>query len=275
MSRLAINQLTTFRWSFEEDIHQYAEMGFGALSLWRAKVSDFGDEKALELLSEYRMEVVSLQWAGGFTGSEGQSFREAIDDAHLALQLASRLGAKYLTLHSGARAGHTRNHARRLLNMALEELLPFAEAFDVGLTIEPMSEYASREWTILHSLQETLDLVSSFDSPYLKWVLDLYHFGRDPQLGELLVDGLPGVGIVQLADALGGPDPENNRCWLGNGHVPLGPILSQLQDLGYEGDYEVELMGEEIERCDYRDLLRQIQDDYSWIIRPEQSYTPN
>jgi hypothetical protein len=37
--------------------------------------------------------------------------------------------------------------------------------------------------------------------------------------------------------------------------LPLKEIVRTLSQAGYQGDYEVELMGEEIETSDYRDLL--------------------
>ena len=43
----------------------------------------------------------------------------------------------------------------------------------------------------------------------------------------------------------------------GQGILPLQQIVARLAAAGYDGFYEVELMGEEIESCDYRDLLAQ------------------
>ena len=63
-----MNELTTFRWSFEEDVHNYAAADINAIGVWRQKLSDYGEEKGIELLSEYGMQVSNLLWAGGFTG---------------------------------------------------------------------------------------------------------------------------------------------------------------------------------------------------------------
>src|SRR5262245_62293382 len=48
MARLSMNEMTTFRWSFEEDVAQYAAAGFSALGVWRQKLSDFGEETGIE-----------------------------------------------------------------------------------------------------------------------------------------------------------------------------------------------------------------------------------
>src|SRR5437773_801099 len=66
MAILSINETTTFRWSFEEDITHYAAAGITAVGVWRQKLSDCGLPRAKELLSRHRMSVSHLFWAGGF-----------------------------------------------------------------------------------------------------------------------------------------------------------------------------------------------------------------
>ncbi len=45
MPQLSMNETTTFRWSFEEDVAQYAAAGISAIGVWRQKLSDFGTQK--------------------------------------------------------------------------------------------------------------------------------------------------------------------------------------------------------------------------------------
>ena len=118
MLRLAVNEMTTFRWSFEEDVNQYAAAGIPGIGIWRQKLSDFGEEKGVELLGESSLTVSSLLWAGGFTGSDGRSYRDSVADAREALRLAGALQTRCLVVYSGARAGHTANHAARFESVA-------------------------------------------------------------------------------------------------------------------------------------------------------------
>ena len=126
MPRLSMNEMTTYRWSFEQDVQQYCAAGIPAIGVWRRKLSDFGEQRGIELLKESGLAVSNLLWAGGFTGSEGHTFRESVDDAVDAIRLAGAMRANCLVIYSGARAGHTHNHARRLLVSALIELAPLA-----------------------------------------------------------------------------------------------------------------------------------------------------
>ena len=86
MERLSMNEMTTYRWSFEEDVNNYVAAGVCGIGVWRQKLSDFGEEKGIELVRDSGLKVSSLLWAGGFTGSEGRSYKESIDDAKEAIQ---------------------------------------------------------------------------------------------------------------------------------------------------------------------------------------------
>ena len=138
MDRLSISEMTTFRWTFEEDVQNYANAGIRAIGVWRQKLSDFGEEKGVELLRESGLKVSGLSWAGGFTGSDGRSHKESVEDAKDAIQLAASLAADCLVLYTGARGGHTHNHARRLIKSAFGELMPLADQANVTLAGVPM-----------------------------------------------------------------------------------------------------------------------------------------
>jgi sugar phosphate isomerase/epimerase len=255
MWQLAMNQMTTYRWSFEEDITRYAAAGYRSVGLWRQKLSDYGEEKGLELLAELGMAVSSLSWAGGFTGSEGWTHDESVEDGRQAIELAAALRARCLVVHSGPRGLHTQNHVRRLLREALESLLPLAESLHVTLALEPMHPAAGGRWTFLTDLDDALRLVTSFGSPYLKLVLDCYDWGREDDLASRLPRLAPHLALVQLADGREAPCGERNRCPLGTGNVPLAGLVRELANAGYRGPFEIELLGEEIEACDYQSLL--------------------
>src|SRR5262245_58997207 len=256
MARLAISELTTLRWSFEEDVARLTAAGIAAIGVWRHKLDDFGEEKGAELLADARLAVSSLQWAGGFTGSDGRSHDDSLHDARTAIRTADLLAAGCLIIHSGARGSHTFNHARRLFRQALDKLLPLAEERGVVLAIEPMHADCGGEFTFLNCLDETLSLVAEYRSRSLKIALDTYHWGHQPALIDKLAELSPHLAVVQLGDGRSPPRGETNRCPLGMGVIPLARIVATLAAAGYDGDYEVELMGEEIEAADYREIIQ-------------------
>ncbi len=257
MAQLSMNEMTTYRWSFEEDVAQYQKAGIQGIGVWRQKLSDFGEEKGIELLAESGLQVSNLLWAGGFTGSDGRSLRDSIEDAEEAVRLAAEMKAGCLVVYSGGRAGHTHNHARRLVKEAIKELAPLAAELKVTLALEPMHLGCAAEWTFLTSLDDTLALLDMVGCPRLKLTFDTYHLGQAHQVVDRLAEVVDRIAIVHLGDGKAPPHHEQNRSRLGEGAIPLKEIVCALTRAGYDGFYDVELMGEDIEASDYRDLLVQ------------------
>ncbi|MEX2317585.1 MAG: sugar phosphate isomerase/epimerase [Pirellulales bacterium] len=259
MTLLSMNEITTYRWSLEEDIEHYQEAGYRAIGLWRQKLADSGEDRAIDLLAESGLAVSNLLWAGGFTGSDGRTLEESLDDARDAMRLAAALRAGCLVVYSGGRNNHTFRHAGRLLRTALDELLPLAEMVEVPLAIQPMHAACAAEWTFLTELAPVLELIETTESPWLKLALDTYHFPFGDSQRRLLVRAAPHVGIVHLGDRRQPPSVDHERCPLGCGQLPLGEIVGTLQYGGYTGAFDVKLMGQEIESSDYWTLLEHSQ----------------
>ena len=266
MGTLSVNEATTFRWTFEEDVAHYIEEGIPAIGVWRQKLSDCGEEKAAELIQETGLRVSHLFWAGGFTGSDGRTFRASIEDAEEALRAAASLKAESLIVYSGARAGHTHNHARRLFKEALLELAPLAAESRVALAVEPMHPGCAAEFTFVTSLDDVMNLLDAVNHDHVKFVLDTYHLGWDPQLVQRIPELVPRLALVQLADGKHAPKGEQDRCRLGDGVLPLREIVDALAAAGYNGFYDVELLGEELENADYRDLLRHARNAFAGLV---------
>jgi sugar phosphate isomerase/epimerase len=266
MARLSINELTTFRWSFDQDVQNIKAAGVDGISVWRQKLSDYGEEKGIELLLESGLAVSSLLWAGGFTGSEGTSHKESVEDAKEALRLAGAMDAGCLIIYTGPRAGHTHNHARRLLRAALDEILPLAQDLDVDLAIEPMHAGCAGDWTFLTNISDALELMTAVDSPRLKLAFDTYHLCHDGAALAMLPQIASRIAIVQLGDAKEAPQGEPNRACLGQGRLPLAEVVRTLERAGYSGYYDVELIGEEIEQTCYKEVIAQSKQVFEKLV---------
>lgn len=255
MFRLSANQFTTYRSTFDEDVFRCTACGIGALGVWRQKVEDFGLEKSRELLRDSGIKVSNLLWAGGFTGSDGRSYRESLWDAAQAIRMAGLLDCPVLVIHSGGRGGHTMRHARRLLTGGLEALLPVAEEEGVQLAVEPMHHRCAPDWTILTSLEDATQLIDSLGHPLVKVVVDTYQLSEAHDAGEQIMACGERIAVVHLADTRSGVSSEQNRCPLGKGHVDFDSIFDALAQIQYEGFLDLELFGEDVEGIDYKMLL--------------------
>ena len=52
MTLLSMNELTTYRWSLEQDVENYLQAGYRAIGLWRQKLSDWDEDEAIALVPD-------------------------------------------------------------------------------------------------------------------------------------------------------------------------------------------------------------------------------
>lgn len=255
MNTLAINQLSTLRWDMEEDVTAYTDRGFRGIGIYRQKLDDFGLDRTIELLAESSLHATSLSWGGGFTGSDGRTYEDAIVDAMVAIREAAHLRCGTLIVLAGGRNNHIRNHVRRTLVDALQRVSCVAEEFGVSLSLEPMHPGCGDEWSFVNDLESCLEIIETVGCPHLGMTLDTYHVGMNEEVVNWLPDVIPHLNLVQLGDARHSPLGEMNRCLLGEGCVPITNILQTLGEHQYEGPIEIELLGEDVERYSYEHVL--------------------
>lgn len=243
--KLSLSQLTTMRWSLLEEVLQLKVLGFEGIGLWRPKVAEFGEDLAADVIREAGVSVSSLSFVGGFTGSNGFSYEDALADARDAIRDAELLGADNLIVVSGARNRHTIRHSRRLLTDALGELSEFAMLRGVRLSLLPMHNFFSPSWTYLHTLDETLELLGRVDHPSVGLAFDTYHLWREPHLLERIPELVPFTGLVQLSDSRRAPQTDSDRCFPGEGRIPLHEIVQAFRQTGFDGHFELQVWSDE------------------------------
>lgn len=271
MFSVSLSQLTTIRWDLSEELVHLAAQGFDCLSIWRAKLSDDGPARVAAMLSAAGVRVSSLQWAGGFTGGDGRTFAESVDDAVEALEAARTIGATVLVVHSGCRGGHTRPHARRLFLQALAALAPLARAAGVTLAVKPMRTEAGCSATFLARPVDALGIVDEMSHPSVRLALDLWQWGDDAQISGMLSRLAAATAIVQVADRIGPVTADWERLPVGRGTLPLESLVTSLVEHGYGGDFEFDPVGEAVAGIGYAGVLAETRRNVdAWSERLEQ-----
>ena len=267
MGLFSVSQRCTPGWSFEEDVVYFSQAGIPGIGIWREKLLQVGEEKAVELLADSAVKPAYLDWTGAFTGTKGWSYRDGIEEAIRFIYLAGRMGAPLVIVHSGGRGRHTFNHSRRILREALKELLPAAEGVGVWLGLEPVHPTDPEDLTFLETMAEALDFVTGLGSPNLKLVYDLGHLGADEKALDSLTQWLPHLALIQLAD-IAIADGRVVRVPLGQGSLPVAEIVRTLVREGYRGWFDLELWGPRL--CDMQpfELLESAKNLFGNLLGP-------
>jgi sugar phosphate isomerase/epimerase len=254
MPRVSINETTTYHWSFDEDVTHFETVGVGGVGVWRKKLCEFGEERGIEMLGDSRLKVSSLACAGGFTGSDGQSFREAVDDALDAVRLAAEMQASCLVVVTGARAGHTSNHARNIVCQALRELGDAGGELGVQIAVQPMRRQPFNRCTFLTSLDATLDLLDRCRHSQVGLVFDVAQFWDEASADGRLSRIVPWIKIAGLSDIRATVRPQDESRPAVSG-VPLAKMIRSLEESGYQGWYDLQILSEECWQGDYAHLI--------------------
>ncbi len=266
--KLSLSQLTTMRWSLPEQVLQLKALGYDGIGLWRPKVSGFGEELAADVIRDADVGVSSLSFVGGFTGRHGFSFQDALADARDAICEAELLGAENLIVVGGARNHHTIRHSRRLVTEALRELSEFAMLHGVRLSLLPMHNFFAPTWTFLHTLDETLELLDNVNHPSVGLAFDTYHLWREPHLIERIPELVPLTGVVQISDSRRAPQTDSDRCFPGEGRIPLHDIVRAFRQAGYEGYFDVQVWSDEGWAKSSAEVIRLCQDSLLRFAQP-------
>lgn len=268
-SRFSLNVMTTLRWNFLQDIFSSQELGVQALGLWRNKLENFGIEKGIDLVKEEGLEISSLSWAGGFTGSHGLSFYDAIEDGFEAIDIAHALGTKTLIVMSGAKGNHIESHVFKTVTRGLHCLSDYAGEKGVTLALLPMHQAFEKKWTFLNTIDQTLDVLASCNHPNVKMVFNTYHLGSEPDVLDRIPALVELIDLVQIADCETVPERENDRCLPGEGILPVAEIVSELLENGYQNYFEVDVWSKELWRSDYMELVSGCQTSFENLLTPE------
>lgn len=253
MPRISINEKTTLHWSFDEDVTHFQALHVGGIGVWRRKLADFGEERGVEMLRESGLEVSSLACAGGFTGADGHTFREAVDDAIDALCLAAEMQASSLIVVTGARASHTHNHARRIVVEAMKELGDVAGELGVEVAIQPADQPVNG-WSFLTSIEATIEVLERCSHPHVGLVFDIAQFQREVSLASRMSQIVPWIKIAGLAELRTSTRKRDANMAM-PGAPTLPEIVQSLEANGFRGWYDVNILCEECWVSDYERLL--------------------
>ena len=129
-----------------------------------------------------------------------------------------------------------------------------AQAMEMGvvLSVEPtISLRADRSFVF--TFRDAVDLARSSG---VGVVLDIYGCWHERSLEALVRENLDFIALVQLSDYAAGTRDTPNRVTIGDGVIPVEPLLAMLLDAGYEGVFDLEVMGPRIDAEGYEPTVQ-------------------
>jgi sugar phosphate isomerase/epimerase len=246
-ARLSLNQITTNRWSLAEALDGCLRAELPAIAIWRHKIADIGLAESRCLVRDSGLRVSSVCRGGMFPAATADERARRIEDNRRAIDEAAELGADTLVLVCGPPPDRDIRAARQMVEDAIAALVPYARERKVRMAIEPLHPMYAAERSCITSLEEANVLAEKFDADAVGIVVDVYHVWWDAMLERELARARGRIRGFHVCDWLvPTPDMLMGRGMMGDGCIDIHRIRTLVEDAGYRGFIEVEILNQAI-----------------------------
>lgn len=248
MAKLAINEATTMKATFEQDVAAYAAAGFEAIELWLGKLTPFLEGNSIEdarrLLDDNGLSAVSACYHSGVMLTTGEARAKNLDDFRSKLETCEALGCPVLIVPTDFVETAVAEDYDRAVD-GLAEAGEIAAPHGVSLAIEFI-----KGAKFVASMATATAMVRKTGCANVGVLFDTFHFFAGVSKTEDILDLKPGeLVFVHLNDMRDMPveiAQDSDRVLPGEGVMPLRAMLDAVAGIGYEGYYCVELFAEDL-----------------------------
>ena len=243
--RLAVSQISSWNWTVADDLAFYAESGLDHVGVALRKLGA-DDEAALAASGLRFADVIGV---GSGRVAEG-------------IGLAQRLGAPLVVLTTGPAGDRTWEDAADAFAATMAPLVEQATAAGVTLVLEHTNSLRA-DVGFVHTLRDAVDLARRIG---LGVCVEVNACWGERDLAATLRDGADVLRLVQVSDHAIGTTSTPDRLVPGDGDIPLERILGQVLATGYDGAFELELVGPRIEAEGYASAISRSIENLSELL---------
>lgn len=239
MGRYAVCEIATRMGSLAADCELARACGADAIGVEDQRIAEVGIDAAVEIIERSGLTVSSHM---GFVPLPHPDTAALIQAATTIIGHTARLGSPGVLCVAGPIFDLSMRQTDDRVRRQLAELAPIAAAHGVRVMLEPLHPMLHL-MSYVHTFAHALDLVG--DHPGTGIVVDTTHVWWDARFLDDLAPAIERVATVQVADV-----PRESiearqytRGQLGDGVIPLGELIGEIDRLGYRGFYENEVIG--------------------------------
>jgi sugar phosphate isomerase/epimerase len=234
----SISQVSTLAASFADDVRAYVEAGIDGIGIWELKLGDGSLEgfQASGLGSANAVPTVpSVHPLPLLPGPD--TVRERVDSLLRSLELLAAYEPAAILCFTGP--GDRDTAVRGVREVARE-----AERLGLRLAVEPFQLEGMESWSILNTLGDAAEFVDEVGSDAVGIQFDVWHLWNTPHLLEEIprhADRIAGVHVNDWREPTRG---WADRVLPGDGAADLPAILGVLEDVGWNGFYDLEIFSD-------------------------------
>jgi sugar phosphate isomerase/epimerase len=232
--RISVNSICSMNQSFEQDLALWADLGIDNVGLISPKLEAAGWEAGRQAVFDAKLLVSSMS-----------AYRDGISES---LPFTAAVGCDVLYTVSGSFGTVPWEEAAERF---CEEMVPAvaeAKKYGVRLAVEPTNPLRT-DVSFVHTVRDAIELARMAG---IGIVVDFYSAWYERNLDALVSSNLDLLYLVQIGDYKLGTFDIPNRCAIGDGDIPVERLMGMVLDAGYQGHFDLEILGPAIEDEGYR-----------------------
>ena len=250
--RVSLSAISTFSWSLDDDLAFYERAGITAIGASLAKLEAAGIEEGARRLRDAGVRVTNLIGIGPFHLDNPAQWDGQRDRLRRALDAAEAVGAECMILTTGPARQLPWEAAADALEAALAPIVEAASTRGIPFGLEHTNSLRA-DVGFIHSLHDCVDVARRLG---IGVCVEFNACWAERGLADTLRDGVDTFRIVQVSDYAIGTTSTPNRLVPGDGDIPLDRVVGQVLAAGYEGCFDLELIGPRIDEEGYESACR-------------------
>jgi len=250
--KLCVNALSSFNWSFEQDFALWRELGVRFAGLLISKIDDDVDGK-LQRLTDAGIRP-SVIVCGGFNIGDPTTWGETQRGINNILAAVAKVDKECVVYFPPGRTScDTWENVVEQFAEAVKPCVAFSRNCGVRLAFEPTHR---TDASFVASLKDAIGIA---ERTGLGLVLDFGNCWMESDLQSTILTAGRHIALVQIDDVdIGGygNGPGMGRVQIGDGELPLKRLMQYVIESGYQGVFDLEVIGPSVEKEGYDSALR-------------------
>jgi sugar phosphate isomerase/epimerase len=253
--RLSVNSVSSVRQSLSDDIEMWRELGIDHVALILPKIDQAGWEEARTMVNEAGLRVSTI-FGPTYRPLDADRAEGSFDDDQKrtveVIDFAASVGAATVYVCSGAASTLSFDEGTNAFADLVAPAVARSAEVGVPLLIEPTNPLRI-DISFVFWQRDAMDVARAAGT---KVMLDLQSSWYERGLEQVVRRNIDLVGLTQISDFVIGTTQTGDRAVPGDGDIPLERLLAMVLDAGFEGSFDLEVMGPRIEEEGYPSAIR-------------------
>ena len=253
--RLSVNSVSSYLQPLAADLELWSDLGVEYVALILPKITEVGWDTAGEMVTNAGLRVSTIF---------GPTYRPLDADRSLGwwdedqqgtvdtIEFAASIGAESVYVCTGGAPTVTWDESADLFCELVAPAVARGRELGVPLLLEPTNPLRA-DISFVFWQRDAMDLAREAGT---KVMLDFQSCWYERGLEQVVRENIDLVGITQLSDFVIGTTETGNRAVPGDGDIPLERLLAMVLDAGFEGSFDLEVMGPRVEEEGYHSSVR-------------------